>query len=75
MTTDQAYSETGFQKIEVDIKSLSDFAHALRREFQENLLPAWERIGPTLDQGAQFGFSDTERKRPIRSRLPITLTS
>jgi hypothetical protein len=58
MTTEQAYSETGFQKIEVDIKSLSDFAHALRREFEENLLPAWERIGPTLDQGAQFGFSE-----------------
>jgi hypothetical protein len=57
MNVDQAYASTGSTKIDVDITSISQFAEVLRREIDENLRPAWERIQSTLGQGAQFGLS------------------
>jgi hypothetical protein len=50
MPVDVAYSVAGFERIEVDINSLSDFASALRREVEVNLKPCLDRIGKTLDR-------------------------
>ncbi len=57
MSVDQAYTSTNSTKIEVDITSISQFAEVLRREIDENLRPAWQRIQGTLGEGAQFGLS------------------
>lgn len=57
MSVDQAYASTGSTKIDVDITSISQFAEVLRREIDENLRPAWDRIQTTLGQEAQFGLS------------------
>jgi hypothetical protein len=57
MSVDQAYSSTNATKIDVDITSISQFAEVLRREIDENLRPAWQRIQSTLGEGAQFGLS------------------
>lgn len=54
---DQAYEIAGFEMIDVDIRSLSDFAAALRQEMEVNLEPAWERITALLDQ-PRFGRSE-----------------
>jgi len=48
MSTEYAYEVAGFDKIEVDITSLSDYAKALRDEVEKNLKPVWDRIGSTL---------------------------
>jgi hypothetical protein len=58
MPLDQARSISGFKPIDVDIKSLSDFANALQQEVETNLRPAWNKILPTLDKGSQFAFTD-----------------
>ncbi len=57
MNLDQAYASTGSTKIDVDITSISQFAEVLRREIDENLRPAWDRIQTTLGQEGQFGLS------------------
>jgi len=55
---EQAYANTGFHRIDVDINSLSDFADALRQELTENLYPAWQKINNLLiSDGPQFGNS------------------
>lgn len=51
-----AQTASGFTRIEVDIRSLADFAQALRREVEENLRPGWQAIEPTLNEPA-FGLS------------------
>jgi hypothetical protein len=45
-----AYESAGFQRIEVDINSLDDFAAALRQELNTNLIPALRTIIPELGQ-------------------------
>src|SRR5690348_13171450 len=65
---ERAYASTGFHRIDVDINSLSDFADALRRELNENLYPAWNKINNMLiDHGPQFGNSPTLELGPKRS--------
>lgn len=54
---DEAYALAGLQKLEVDIRSLADFADALRQEVDINLKPAWTRISAVLDE-PRFGRSD-----------------
>lgn len=56
MPVGTAYDIAGFQKIEVDITSLTDFAAALRQEVEVNLKPAWARISAVLDE-PRFGNS------------------
>jgi hypothetical protein len=56
MPVGTAYDIAGYQKIEVDITSLTDFAEALRLEVEVNLKPAWERISAVLDE-PRFGNS------------------
>lgn len=64
---DLAYQNSGLHRIDVDINSLSDFADALRREYTENLIPAWKKISTDLvNPGPQFGVSpelDLDDKR------------
>jgi hypothetical protein len=70
MTTAQAYEFSDLQKIEVDINSLSDFAYAMRREY-ESLRLAWDHIIGPLGDGAQFGFAaelDLAEKRSMYAK-------
>jgi hypothetical protein len=56
MATDHAYQVAKFERIDVDIRSLSDFARALREELRRNVEPAWKEISPTLlDDVPRFG--------------------
>ena len=53
---EQAYKNLDFQRIDVDINSLSDFADALNQELTDHLYPAWTHISKMLlDDGPQFG--------------------
>jgi hypothetical protein len=57
ISVEAAYEIAGFTRgIEVDIKSLSDFAERLRYELTTNLEPAWKAIEKTLDK-PHFGNS------------------
>jgi hypothetical protein len=70
MTIDEAYHVSGLERIEVDINSLSDFARAMRREY-DNLQSAWHVIVQPLGKGPQFGFTpelDLTEKRSTYTR-------
>lgn len=56
VTVAQAYRTTGFDQIEVDVRSLGDFARALRAELDTNLLKFKRELDEAFGHGSQFAL-------------------